>query len=424
MNTVTENTVSAATAARVQPTFVLLFAVTPAAGTAARALPAGLQPIPDDVAAGYRERIDARQQRLLGEPYLQARRLQRRSIGRLPLPADGTGGGTGSGAGHPAATDPPWADIHLVVHKSGAAVWEVWLAAPAQPLDAARWTAWLDMEAPDSLARLIWRRLSAGGDAATHTPEMSLPLMVLRWPDGGLDGLVAAHGHDLVKLLHRDTSPQRFKPRFVAEELAGDFCRRAQGLSLLARHGALDVHARDPQDATADADANDGPLPRNTLPLLVTLELLCLERAVLRGFLDRFSGGVVGSIDELVALRRDIFDGLEEYYGTLAKTHGYTAEATSRGEKLFGIHDLFDLVTDRLASLTFEITTRNQQAVNRLGFWLTTSFGAIETGFVAAGIATWYYTSHELGAVLAWTAGTTLATALGIATLLRRTMRR
>ncbi|MCK7468851.1 MAG: hypothetical protein MZU91_12490 [Desulfosudis oleivorans] len=70
------------------------------------------------------------------------------------------------------------------MHKSGAAVWEVWLAAPAQPMDAARWTAWLDMEAPASLARRIWGCLSAGGGAAAHTPEMTLPLMVLRWPDG------------------------------------------------------------------------------------------------------------------------------------------------------------------------------------------------------------------------------------------------
>jgi len=416
VNTRAPTAVQAGTAARVQPTFVLLFAVTPAAGGAALAVPAGLQPIPDDVAAGYRERIDERQQRLLGEPYLQARRLQRRSIGRLSLPATGSDGDP--------ATAPAWADIHLVVHKSGAAVWEVWLAAPTQPLDAARWTAWLDMEDPDSLARRIWTCLSAGGGAAAHTPEMTLPLMVLRWPEGSLDELVAAHAHELVKLLHRDTSPQRFKPRFVADELAGDFCRRAQGLSLLARHGALDVHTRDPQEGDAPEDhADDGPLPRNTLPLLVTLELLCLERAVLRGFLDRFVGGVVGSIDDLVALRRDIFDGLEEYYGTLAKTHGYTAEATARGEKLFGIHDLFDLVTDRLESLTFEITTRNQQTVSRLGFWLTTSFGAIETGFVAASIATWYYAT-DLGAVLAWTFGTTLATALGIAALLRATMKR
>ena len=62
-------------------------------------------------------------------------------------------------------------------------------------------------------------------------------------------------------------------------------------------------------------------------------------------------------------LRRAIFDGLEEYYGTLAKTHGYTAEATARGESLFGIDDLFEAVVDRLEALTFEIT--HTQPANR-----------------------------------------------------------
>jgi hypothetical protein len=394
----------AAPAATVWPTFVLLFAVTPAAAAERIGQPAGLQAIPDEVAAAYRERIEDRQQRLLGQPYLQARRLERRSIGRLALP-----GGD---------ADPAFADIHLVVHKSGATLWEVWLTAPAQPMAVERWIGWLDMEAPDSLARRVWSHLSPTGGGASAAPEMALPLMVLRYPDASLPELVEAHAHDLVKLLHRDQSPQRFKARFVDDELAGDFCRREQGLSLMARNGAIDVHAQDDSAPATD----DAPLPRNTLPLLITLELLCLERAVLRSFLDRLAGGVVGTIDDLVALRRDIFDGLEEYYGTLAKTHGYTADATSRGEVLFGIDDLFDSVVDRLESLTFEITTRNQQTVNRLGFWLTTSFGAIETGFVAASIATWYYAT-ELGAVLAWTIGVTLVTAMGIAALLRWTMK-
>ena len=127
---------------------------------------------------------------------------------------------------------------------------------------------------------------------------------------------------------------------------------------------------------------------------------------------------LVGTMDDLVQLRRDIFDGLEEYYGTQAKTHGYTAEATARGEALFGIDDLFESVVDRLEALTFAITPRSQQSVSRLGFWLTTSFGAIETGFVAASIATWYYASN-LWAVLGWTIGVTLATALVISSLLR-----
>ena len=388
--------------ATLSPTFVLLFAVTPDAAAGRSGTTTGIEAIPVDVASAYRDRIEGLQQRLLGEPYLQARRLVRTSVGRLPL----QGG----------EFDPTFADIHLVVHKSGAAVWEVWLAAPPQIFDAVRWVEWLDMDAPDGLARRIWDRLAQSQSDAVRAPEMMLPLAVLRYREGGLDELIERHAQDLVKLLHRDTSPERFKARFVQSELEGDFCRREQGLSLLARNGAIDVHAR--ADPSPDDDDADLPLPRSTLPLLVTLELLCLERAVLRSFLDRLTRGVYGTLDDLVQLRRDIFDGLEEYYGTLAKTHGYTAEATARGEALFGIDDLFESVVDRLEALTFEITTRSQQSVSRLGFWLTTSFGAIETGFVAASIATWYYSSN-LGAVLGWTIGVTLATALVISSLLR-----
>lgn len=384
-------------AATVRPAFVLLFAVTPDAAARRANPPAGLQPIPDEVSASYRSQLESLQQRLLGELYLQARRLIRTSVGRLKLPGF-------EGA-------PPHADIHLVVHKSGAAVWEVWLSATPQPMDVARWVGWLDMQAGDSLARLIWERLAPPVDGDSSTPEIAIPLAVLRFSDGTLEQLIDQHAHDLIKLLHRDASVEPFKARFVEEELEGDFCRREQGLSLIARNGAIDVHAQ-------VKGAEDALLPRNTLPLLVTLELLCLERAVLRSFLDRFTKSVSGTVDDLIQFRRDILDGLEEYYGTLAKTHGYTAEATALGETLFGINDLFDSVVERQEALTFEITTRNQQVVNRLGFWLTTSFGAIETGFVAASIATWYYTDN-LNAVLAWTVGVTLTTAMVIWRLLR-----
>ena len=376
---------------------MLLFAVTPDAAARRANPPADLRPIPDEVSESYRSRLESLQQRLLGEPYLQARRLQRTSVGRLALP-----GGE---------REPTHADIHLVVHKSGAAVWEVWLSAAPQSMDVARWIGWFDLQSGDSFARLIWDRLAPPVNGRSTNPEMALPLAVLRFQDGDLQELVNLHGHELIKLLHRDPSEERFKSSFVDDELHGDFCRREQGLSLIARNGAIDVHAK----ATGTEEAL---LPRNTLPLLVTLELLCLERAVLRSFLDRFTRGVYGTVDDLIQLRRDIFDGLEEYYGTLAKTHGYTAEATALGEALFGIDDLFDSVVERLEALTFEITTRNQQSVSQLGFWLTTSFGAIETGFVAASIATWYYAS-ELGAVLGWTIGVTLATALVISSLLR-----
>ena len=137
---------------------------------------------------------------------------------------------------------------------------------------------------------------------------------------------------------------------------------------------------------------------------------------MLRSFLDRFERRAYGTVDDLIGLRRKIFENLEEYYGTLAKTHSYTADSIARGEVLFGIDDLFDAVVDRLEALTFEITTRNQRSVNRLGLWLTTSFGAIQTGSVAASVAVWYYKGNLL-AVLGWTVGVTFVTALTIARL-------
>jgi hypothetical protein len=387
--------------ARVHAAIVQLFAVTPDAAFPQGVRPVGLQAIPDEVTESYHGRLDAMQQRLLGEPYLQTRRLSRTAVGRLVL------------RGPPG--DPPHADIHLVVHKSGAAVWEVWLTAPTQALDADRWIGWMDMEREGSIAQVVWRTLNPPGPGHRPHPEMMLPLAVLRAEDLPLAGLVAQHGYDLVKLLHRDDAGERFKAKFVREELAADFCRREEGLSLVARNAAIDVHG-----CMQGLDSTQ--FPHNTLPLLVTLELLCLERAVLRSFLNRFTQGIYGTVDDLIQLRRDIYDGLEEYYGTLAKTHDYTAEATALGERLFGINDLFDSVVERLEALTFEITTRNQQAVSRIGMWLTASFGAIETGFVASGIAMWQYRDN-LPAVLAWTFGVGLGTAFLIWRVLRSMMK-
>jgi hypothetical protein len=360
---------------------------------------AGLQPMSVEASQSYLSLMESLQRHLLGESYSQASRLRRTAVGRISLPGS--------------AGDLTHADIHLVIHKCGAAVWEVSLFGPPQPIDVARWIGWLDLESRDSPARVIWDKLAAGRLGKASMPEMYVPLAVLRFRDGTLGELVERHQRELVTLLHRDASGGRFKASFVSAELAADFCRGEEGLWLLARNGAIAVNAH-------SNDTGESQLPTDTLPLLLTLEVLCLDRAVLRSFLDRFAQQAYGTVDDLIQLRREIFDNLEEYYGTLAKTHSYTADSIARGEILFGIDDLFEAVVDRLEALTFEITTRNQQSVNRLGLWLTTSFGAIETGFVAAGIATWYYANtNNLIAVLGWTVGVTLATALAIASFLR-----
>jgi len=385
--------------ATLAPAFVLLFAMTPDAASARATSPAGLQSLPDKASQAYLIQMESLQRHLLGESYSEVSRLQRTAVGRLILPGP--------------ARELTHADIYLVIHKCGAAVWEVSLFGPPQPIDIARWIGWLDLESRDSPARIIWDKLAAGRQGKTVMPEMYVPLAVLGFRDGALEELVERHGRDLVALLHRDASGGHFKPRFVTTELAADLSRGEESLWLLARNGAVAVNAR-------SNDTGESQLPPGTLPLLLTLEVLCLDRAVLRSFLNRFAQRAYDTVDDLIRLRREIFDNLEEYYGTLAKTHSYTADSITRGETLFGVNDLFEAVVDRLEAVTFEITTRNQQSVNRLGLWLTTSFGAIETGFVAASIATWYYANtNNLIAVLGWTVGVTFATALAIASFLR-----
>ena len=390
---------------RVSPAFVLLFAVAPTAAGVPDVRPTGpvWTALGETNVQAYREQVEGSQRRLLGNAYLAARRLEREPVGRLALPSDGTD-----------VDDlaPQWADVWRVRHKSGACVWEVWLQAPVQTMDAARLIRWLDREDPGSLASRIWSKLSHDGPA----PEFELPLTVLLCEGGARDLLAFDEGQSLIQLLHRDRMHERFKAGYVQEQLSEDFCRREDGLSLLSRRGAIDIHTLGPDSKMA---WQEHPVPRNSLPLLLTLELLSLERAVLRGLLNRFAAGSVSSIDALLALRADMIDGLEEYYGTLAQMHGYMAEVTARGEELFGIDDLFDSATDRLEAITFEITTRNQQTVNHMGFWLTILFGAIETGFLASSLATWYYVDNLL-AVLSWTLGATVVTAITIALLLRR----
>lgn len=54
-----------------------------------------------------------------------------------------------------------------------------------------------------------------------------------------------------------------------------------------------------------------------------------------------------------------------------------------------------------------------------LQFWLTIVFGATEIGFIASGIATWYYYQAELVTVLGWTVGASVLSGLILVLLLR-----
>ena len=157
------------------------------------------------------------------------------------------------------------------------------------------------------------------------------------------------------------------------------------------------------------------------MPFLVTVELLLIERAVLLQLYERLSQRTLASIEALLELKQQIKNGLEEYYGATIAATRFGDQVDEEGERLFGIIDLYDALMDRLKTVSFALTTRYQQRMTQMQFWLTVVFGATEIGFIAASIATWHYRT-ELGAVLAWTLGAAVASAGVLVALLRQRM--
>jgi hypothetical protein len=391
----------------VEPAFALLFSIRlKVMFKGFGALPAGVAPLPADDARAYLDGLAEFERRLLGKAFLEARRITRWPLGRIVLEGF-------------ADAAPAHADVYLLCHKSGVALWEVWLPASSQPFDAARWVAWLDPEAQDGLVARLWQVLGVLNHEITGKPTWSglyLPLTLLRLRQQPLAAFVGQHGADLVRLLFLDRSHRALKPGVVESELARDYCARQGGMTLLARRSAIDV--RDAEEEHAEEAASTGLPPKNALPFLVTLELLLLEHAVLQHLYDRLSRHMPKSVEELIALKQDVIDGLEEYYGAITNATRFSDAVTADGETLLGIGDIYDAVMERLESVSFAITTRSQRHMTLLQFWLTIVFGASEIGFIAASIATWYYRTG-LWMVLGWTLSASLASGLGLALLLK-----
>jgi hypothetical protein len=389
-----------------RPGFLLLFPIElgrPFTGFAPRV--AGVEPAPAESSRAYLERFSLVESRLLGRAYVEAARTRRVPLGRISI------GDTED------RLAPAHADVCLVAHISGVALWEAWVIAPAQPLDAARWSGWLDREAQDGIAARLARALqpatqSIGGGVA---PEDCFPISIVRAPHAPLARVLDKQGEDFVRLLFVDRSGRRFKPETVAQELARDYCSREGGLTLLSRRSGLDLHGS--EDASADDDPNLPP--RSALPFVITVEQLLLERAVLRRLHGRLSHGMPASVDELLSLKQEVLDGLEEYYGAITAANRLSDEVAADGEQLFGILNLYEAVMDRLDAVSFAITTRYQKRMTLLQFWLTVVFGATEIGFIASGIAAWYYRSG-LWMVLGWTVGSSLGAALILVLLLHK----
>ncbi|HAL40037.1 MAG TPA: hypothetical protein DCP03_18805 [Polaromonas sp.] len=376
------------------------------AGAAAQA--AALKPFSADELAAYQALRDETELHVLGSAFIEAGRLTHLPIGRIALEPL---------TGDPQA--PTAADVHLFTHVSGAALWEVWLPGQPQDFDAQRWVAWLDEQAESSLPSRVWRALQPLNKAigGSDAYRQYLPCSVVRLLDQALAALTERHAADIVGLLWRDRSTRTLKPEVIDAELERDYCAREGGITLLGRRAALDIHGNE-DNAAPEALASGLP-PRSAVPYLITLELLLVERAVLLQLYERLSLSTPASIEGLLELKQQVSDGLEEYYGaTLAVTRFGDAVAED-GERLFGIVELYDALMDRLETVSFALTTRYQQRMTQMQFWLTVVFGSTEIGFIAASIATWYYRS-ELGSVLAWTVGATLVSAGVLVALLRR----
>jgi len=391
----------------VDPAFVLLFSIRlKGAFKGFDTSHSGVAPLPSGEAQAYTTGLTEFERRLFGKAFLETRRITRWPLGRIAL--EGL-----------AENSPTHADVYLLSHKSGVALWEVWLPAPSQTFDASRWINWLDPEGEDGLVTRLWRILGSINHQITGKSTWSglyFPLTLLRVPLQPLTTFIEQHGPDIVRLLFLDRSHRALKSGVVAEELARDYCARQGGTTLLARRSGIDL--RDAEEVPAEEAAPAGLPPKSALPFLITLELLLLEHAVLQHLYDRLSRHMPKSVEELIALKQEVIDGLEEYYGAITNATRFSDAVTADGERLLGVGDIYDAVMERLEAVSFAITTRSQRHMTLLQFWLTIVFGASEIGFIAASISTWYYHTG-LGAVLAWTVGAALVTGLGLALLLK-----
>ncbi len=388
----------------VRPSFLLLFALqidVPAGSLISSSNTT--EPIPVELSQAYLAELDVVESRFLGETYVDAARTQRAPIRRVVLEK------------FPGSAGPAHADVYLLKHLSGAALLEAWVPAPIQPVDITHWIAWLDPEAEDGLPIRLWRTLGSIVEAVGGKPsfESYFPLSVLRTPDMPLVSLLNDQAGDIVRLLFLDRSRRRLKPKLVAEEIARDYCGREGGLTLLSRRSGLDLHG---SEDIVDNEALGLP-PKSALPFLITVEQLLIERMVLTRLYRRLSGEIPASIEDLLKLKQQALDGLEEYYGAITAVNRLSDTVAADGEKLLGITDLYEAVKERLDAVSFAITTRYQKRMTLLQFWLTVVFGATEIGFIASGIATWHYRTG-LGMVLAWTVGTAVASGLLIVALL------
>lgn len=390
----------------VEPIFVLLFSVQLTRSFDGFAsLPQAITPLAAAHLEAYDAKLSELERHVFGEDFVATGRTKRWPLGRISISHEGR---------DPAF--PSYADVYLVTHATGTAIWEAWFHGPSQPLDALRWIGWLDPDADDGLPELLWRALASinGAISESTTYRGFFPLSIIRTQQAPLETVLERHGEGIVRLLLRSRSTQRLRREIVNRELAQNYCVQESGLTLISRRSGLDLHA---QQQIEKAESGFLQLS-SALPFLITIESLLIERTVLQQLYERLSRAMPQSVEELLVLKQQILDGLEEYYGAITDVNRISDEVATAAEPLLGIENLYQALMTRLDAVSFAITTRYQKRMTVLQFWLTLVFGATEIGFIASGIATWHYKT-ELPLVLAWTAGTAIVAAIIIASLLR-----
>lgn len=131
----------------IKPSFILLFSIhLNSSFKGFGTLPSGISPLSSDQTSQYFAQLTTFETRLLGKIYYETKRLVHLPLGRITLHEQ-------------SKESPTYADVSLLIHKSGAALWEVWLSVPLQLFNVAHWIHWLDSEVPNSLVAQVWNTI-------------------------------------------------------------------------------------------------------------------------------------------------------------------------------------------------------------------------------------------------------------------------
>jgi len=389
---------------KVLPGFVILFAVPGPVGQGdISEIREETKPLPEEQA---RERLKALEEvelRLFGEEFHKAERTSRIVIGRMELAAT-----------EYSDLQPTHADVYLVLHKTGAAILEAWMEAPKQEYNADLWIKWLRSDSMEGITGSIRKGLRFLSGA--YDPYCFITIVTA---NENIESFLRSHGADIVRLMYLDVSPMPFKDDFVSDELERDFCLRKGGASYMSI--SLAVHIKEIEGGSVANELLQDVRARSAIPFFLTVELLLLEREVLRDYYDLLAINAFGSVSDLVGLKENILNGLEEYYGVIARANQFSAPLREYGEKMLGINDIYESVVDRLDAITFDITMLYQRSNNVLTFLLTVLLSALEAGFIASSIALYYI--NDLFGVMFWTILAAVVTAVALSMVLYKRIR-